>query len=183
MKPIYIHLTEGFEEIEAITIVDVLRRAALNILTVSLTGKHEVAGSHGIIVKADLLYEKANYAEAQMIILPGGMPGSKHLMEHQGLSQQLLQFHQEGKYIGAICAAPMVLGNLGILKGKKAVCYPGFEGYLNGADLRNTPSCKDGHIFTGRGVGAALEFSLSIVATLKNEETAQKLRQAMLVGI
>ncbi len=182
MKPIYIHLTEGFEEIEAITIVDVLRRAALNIQTVSLTGKLEVSGSHGIIIKADTLFEKVNYEEAQMIILPGGMPGSKNLMEHPGLKKQLLKFGEEGKYIAAICAAPMVLGDLGILKGKKAVCYPGFEGYLNGAMLQTSLTCVDGSIITGKGVGTALDFALKIVELLRGSETYEKLRQAMLVA-
>jgi 4-methyl-5(b-hydroxyethyl)-thiazole monophosphate biosynthesis len=181
MKPIYIHLAEGFEEIEAITIIDVLRRAALNILTVSVTGEQEVNGSHGIPVKADLLFEKVKYEEAQMIILPGGMPGSRNLMEHQGLRKQLLSFNESGKYIGAICAAPMVLGDLGILKGKNAVCYPGFEGNLKGAKVQTQPTVIDGNIITGRGVGAAHEFSLKIVSLLKGPEASLKLRQALLI--
>jgi protein deglycase len=181
MKPIYIHLAEGFEEIEAITIIDVLRRAALNVLTVSVTGEQTVNGSHGIPVKADLLFEKVKYEEAQMIILPGGMPGSGNLMEHQGLRKQLLNFNESGKYIGAICAAPMVLGDLGILKGKNAVCYPGFEGNLKGAKILTQPVVIDGNVITGRGVGAALEFSLQIVSLLKGQETSLKLRQALLV--
>ncbi len=181
MKPIYVHLAEGFEEIEAITIIDVLRRAALNVQTVSVTGEHEVTGAHGVPVKADLLFEKASYDESQMIILPGGMPGSKNLMEHTGLSKQLQQFNREGKMIGAICAAPMVLGNLGLLNGKKAVCYPGFENQLIGASLSTQPSVVDGTIITGRGVGAALDFALNIVKELKDKPTADKLGQALLV--
>ena len=181
MDQITIHLAEGFEEIEAVTIIDVLRRAGLNVITVSITGKHLVTGSHNIGIMADLLFEEVDYSMGTMIILPGGMPGAKNLNEHQGLRSQILEYYREGKFLAAICAAPLVLGNLGILKNKKAVCYPGFETYLAGADLGKMPLMTDGKIITGRGVGAALHFSLEIVKIKKGEEYAEQLRKALLV--
>lgn len=179
MKPIYVHLSEGFEEIEAITIIDVLRRSGLKVTTVSVTGNLIVTGSHQIPVTADILFKDADYEAADMIILPGGMPGAKNLSEHQGLNQQILKYFNEGKYLGAICAAPMVFGKLGILQGKNVVCYPGFETYLQGANIKKVPVVKDDRIVTGRGPGVAIHFSLEVVRMLKDEAAALKLKEAM----
>ena len=181
MDQIIIHLAEGFEEIEAVTIIDVLRRAGLKVITVSVTGKYLVTGSHKIEIKADRLFEDIDYSMGRMIIMPGGMPGAKNLNEHLGLKSQIIEYYKEGKFLGAICAAPMVLGNLGILKGKKAVCYPGFESYLVGADLSMNAFITDNKVITGRGVGAALQFSLEIVRIMKGEKSAEQLRIALLV--
>ena len=181
MDQITVHLADGFEEIEAVTIVDVLRRAGLNVKTVSVTGKLQVTGSHQIEIRADLLFEQVDYSNGVLIILPGGMPGAKHLNEHPGLKSQILEYHRSGKFLAAICAAPMVLGNLGILKDKKAVCYPGFESYLAGAELSSNPFITDEKIITGRGVGAALEFSLEIVRILKGENSADHLRKMLVI--
>jgi protein deglycase len=183
MKPIYVHLAEGFEEIEAITIIDVLRRSGLNVITVSVTDKLIVTGSHKIPVTADILFKDADYNKAEMIILPGGMPGAKNLSEHEGLNQQILKYFNEGKYLGAICAAPMVFGKLGILKGKNAVCFPGFEIFLQGAKIHQVPVIKDVKIITGRGPGVALHFALEIVRTLKDEVTASELKESMVAEI
>ena len=177
-----IHLATGFEEVEAITIIDVLRRANLNVVTVSVTGNRKVTGAHQIPVEADVLFEEANYTSASMLILPGGMPGTSNLMNHQGLKDQLKNFNDNKKPIGAICAAPMVLGSLGILKGKKAVCYPGFESKLTGASVLQVPYITDGNIITGKGVGAALDFSLEIVRILKGEALAAELRTALVMN-
>ncbi len=181
MKPIYIHLAEGFEEIEAITIIDVLRRAGLNAVTVSVSQNNIITGSHNISVKADILFSDAEYEDAEMLILPGGMPGAKNLSEHEGLNPQLLNFFNDGKPLGAICAAPMVLGKLGILEGKNAVCYPGFETYLTGANIKNSSVVKDGSIITGRGPGVALQFALEVVKFLKDEETSANLKKSMVM--
>jgi protein deglycase len=183
MKSIYVHLAEGFEEIEAITIIDVLRRAGLNVIMVSVSENIIVTGSHKIPVKADILFRDADYEQSEMIILPGGMPGAKNLSEHKGLNSQILNFFKEGKLLGAICAAPMVFGNLGILKGKNVVCYPGFETYLTGAIIKYSPVIKDGKIITGRGPGVALHFALEIVRLLKDEETTVKLKKSMLAEV
>jgi 4-methyl-5(b-hydroxyethyl)-thiazole monophosphate biosynthesis len=181
MNNIIVHLAEGFEEIEAITITDVLRRAGLNVITVSVTGNYMVKGAHNIAIKADFLFEEVDYTKGKMIILPGGMPGSKNLNDHEGLKAHITEYQKDGKYLGAICAAPIVFGNIGILKGKKAVCYPGYESHLMGAKIDTVPYIVDGKIITGRGVGAALEFSLEIVRILVGEERAIQLRKAMLV--
>jgi len=181
MNDLYIHLAEGFEEIEAVTIIDVLRRAGLNVISVSVTGNRMVKGSHNIEMKADLLFDEVDFTSGEMIILPGGMPGSKNLNEHTGLKQQILEYQKTGKYLAAICAAPIVFGNLGILNGKRAVCYPGYEAHLTGADVQSNSYIVDNNIITGRGVGAALNFSLEIVRILVGEERALQLRKAMLV--
>ena len=181
MDQITVHLAEGFEEIEAVTIIDVLRRAELNVITVSITGKTQVTGSHHIEIRADFLFEEVDYSKGMLIVLPGGMPGAKHLNEHPGLKSKVIEYQKSGKFLAAICAAPMVLGNLGLLKGKKAVCYPGFESYLIGSDLSIKPFMTDDKMITGRGVGAALQFSLEIVRILKGEEFAEHLRKIMLV--
>jgi len=181
MKQIIIHLAEGFEEIEAVTIIDVLRRAGLNVVTVSITGNRMVKGSHNIEMKADLLFEEVDYTKGEMIILPGGMPGSKNLNDHDGLKSQIIEYHANGKYLAAICAAPIVFGNLGILKGKRAVCYPGYEAQLLGAEVQSVSYVIDNKIITGRGAGVALQFSLEIVRILKGEESVILLRKAMLV--
>ena len=181
MNDLYIHLAEGFEEIEAVTIIDVLRRAGLNVISVSVTGNRMVKGSHNIEMKADLLFDEVDFTSGEMIILPGGMPGSKNLNEHTGLKQQIIEYQKSGKYLAAICTAPIVFGNLGILNGKRAVCYPGYEAHLTGADVQSNSYIVDNNIITGRGVGAALNFSLEIVRILVGEERALQLRKAMLV--
>ena len=178
---ILVHLATGFEETEAVTIIDVLRRAELEVATVSVTGKLIVRGAHQIAIEADQLFEDTDYANAFMIILPGGMPGTTNLMNHKGLSAQLTKFNAEKQYIGAICAAPMILGSLGFLQGKKAVCYPGFESELTGATVLKSPFVVDGNIITGRGVGTALEFSLEIVRMFKGNQLAQELRSALVI--
>lgn len=181
MKTIAVHLAEGFEEIEAITIIDVLRRAGLDVVMVSVTGQLAVNGAHNIPVVADLLFEGVDYSEIEMIILPGGMPGSKNLDAHEGLKAQIKMFAEHEKTLGAICAAPLVLGNLGLLNGKKATCYPGFEEYLKGAIMKNQLVVADENIVTGKGVGAALQFALKIVEKLVSKEKADQLGEAMLV--
>jgi protein deglycase len=181
MKNAYIHFAEGFEEIEALTIVDVLRRAEIPSQMVSITGHRQVTGAHGIKIITDIVFEDVNYDEAAMVILPGGMPGSKNLQDHRGLSEVIKQKAAKNEPIAAICAAPMVLGELDLLNGKEAVCYPGFEKYLKGASIKNNLSIKSGNIITGRGPGAALNFALEIVSLLKGKGTAADLAKGMIV--
>ena len=121
---IYVHLATGFEEIEALTVTDILRRAGADVNTVSVTGEKTVEGAHGISVMADILFEEADYKNCEMLVLPGGMPGTLNLGKHQGLCRELGAAEEGGKWVCAICAAPMVLGNLGILEGKRATIYP-----------------------------------------------------------
>lgn len=180
MKKIAVHLAEGFEEIEAVSIIDVLRRAELNVITVSTTDELSVTGSHKIKILADKLFSDVNYELIDMIILPGGMPGAANLNDHLGLREQILIFQESKKYLGAICAAPLVFGNLGILKNINATCYPGFENQLHGAIVTQENIEVSDHIITAKGAGVALEFALTIVELLKGKETAKKLAQKMI---
>lgn len=182
MKNIAVHLAEGFEEIEAVNIIDVLRRAELNVTAISVTGNLEVKGSHGIRIITDQLFDDANYEFIDMIILPGGMPGSANLNEHLGLREQILNFNENKKLLGAICAAPMVFGNLGILKNKKATCYPGFENQLHGAIVTNENIELSDNIITGKGAGVAIDFALKIAEILKGKTLAEKLAEKMIAA-
>jgi protein deglycase len=179
MSKVFIFLANGFEEIEAISIIDILRRAEIDVLTVSITRNREVTGSHRITVTADALFENVNFEEGEMLILPGGMPGSSNLQNHKGLADLLLLYSKQLKKISAICAAPKVLGNLGLLQGKKAVCYPGYEEELKDANLSDDGVVMDGTIITGKGPALACEFSFKIVAELKGEEAANRIASAM----
>ncbi|MEL7656843.1 MAG: DJ-1 family glyoxalase III [Bacillota bacterium] len=178
---VYVHLADGFEEIEALTIVDVLRRANIAVKAVSITGERTVRGAHDIIVIADLLFEEADYEKCEMIVLPGGMPGTANLGNHQGLAKQLAAFSKEGKWLAAICAAPSVLGKLSLLKGKRATSYPGYKDQMTGADYTEERVVRDGKVITSRGPGTAIEFSLKLVELLKDEQTSETLRKSMIV--
>ena len=177
---VYIHLADGFEEIEALTVVDVLRRADIAVNMVSMTDSKTVRGAHDIVVAADLLFEEADYGICDMIVLPGGMPGTANLAKHEGLMKQLKIFAQEGRWLAAICAAPSVLGSLTLLKGKRATSYPGYESQMIGAVYTEERVVRDGNLITSRGPGTAIEFSLELVTVLKNEQAAAALRNAMI---
>jgi len=181
MKKVLIHFAEGFEEIEAITPVDVLRRAGCEVETVSITGKSEVMSKRGVVIITDKHFIDADYDKADMIILPGGQPGANNLNNHEGLKKQIRLFNEHGKMIAAICAAPLVLGSAGVLKGKKATCFPGTEPQLTGAICTGNAVEVDGNIITGKGPGAALSFSLVIVEKLVGKAKAEELRKAMIV--
>jgi 4-methyl-5(b-hydroxyethyl)-thiazole monophosphate biosynthesis len=180
-KKIAVHLANGFEEIEAVSIIDVLRRADVDVSVVSVTGKLEVTGAHHLIVKADTLFEQVNYDEIYMIVLPGGMPGASNLDAHIGLREMILKFNEANRQLAAICAAPMVYGNLGILKGKRAVCFPGFENYLKGAEVLSQPVVESENILTGNGPASAILFALKIVEKTVSKEKADATARQMLV--
>ena len=135
MEKAYIFLADGFEEIEGLTVVDILRRAGVEIQMVSIMGRKELTGSHGIPVVADAVFEEVDFSDGTLFVLPGGMPGTKRLAAHEGLAALLKEKNAEGKRLAAICAAPSVLGGLGLLKGRRAACYPGFEEALTGAEV------------------------------------------------
>lgn len=181
MKPILLFLAPGFEEIEAITIIDVLRRAQLNIISVSITGDHSVTGAHGITMMADELYPDIDLNDSSMLILPGGMPGTKNLNVHEGLKNLLKNFNAEGKPIAAICAAPLILGQLGILQGKEATCYPGYENNLIGARLSKKQVVQSGNIITANGPGAAAKFALQIVTLFSGEAVSSEVGKGMML--
>lgn len=179
MKTIFIFLTTGFEEIEALATIDILRRAELNVKSVSLTGEKHVIGSHQIEVKADLLFEEADYSNAAILVLPGG---TVKFNEHEAMKQLVLDFANKGEKVAAICASPMVLGGLGLLEGKKATCYPGFEKYLKGATLETDKAVViDGNITTGRGPGLTIDFALSLVEQLAGKEKRDTVAAGLLV--
>lgn len=175
----WLFLTDGFEEIEALVTVDILRRAEINVQTVSLTQNLQVTGGHQVPVLADVLLEDVNIAAADMLIIPGG---TTQYNEHAGLKAAIPPFLAAGKPVAAICAAPMVLGGLGLLKGKKATCYPSFEKYLQGADVQTGAAVVvDGNIITGRGPGLAMEFALQLVETLSNRAKRDEIAAQLLL--
>lgn len=178
---VLVHLAEGFEEVEALMVVDVLRRAEIQVNMVSLIDKLQVKGAHGIVVQADKVFEDVDYEHAEMLVLPGGMPGTSNLNLHSGLKHQLTNFVHQNKWIAAICAAPMVLGDMKLLKGQTAVCYPGFEMHLKGARLVDQAYVVSGQFITGQGVGVADKFALAIVKVLKGEKLATQLAEKMLI--
>lgn len=179
----FLFLAHGFEEIEALTAVDVLRRAGLDIKTVSISNSKHVTGAHGIGVSADLLIDETDFADAEFLILPGGMPGATNLYECERLRKLLLDHWDKGGKIAAICAAPaVVLSPLGLLNGKEATCYPGFEKACSGsgAIMRDAPVIALDRLITCNGPSAALRFALAIVANIAGENQAQQVGSAML---
>ena len=174
MAKVYEFLANGFEEIEGLAPVDILRRGGVDIKTVSITGTEWVETSHGITIKADLKFEDIqSFEDADMLLLPGGMPGSSHLNEHEGVRQALIAHHKAGKRIGAICAAPMVLASTGILNGKKATCYPGFESYLGNAYIGGLV-VESKNIITAKGPGLSADFAFCIIEHLAGAEVADE---------
>ena len=177
---IYMFLADGFEEIEALCPLDILRRANLEVTTVGVGGKDVIRGAHGIIVHADIPDIMYRDSAPDMIILPGGMPGSSNLDESRIVDSALRAAHRQGKYLAAICAAPMVLGKRGYLEGKRAVCFPGFEEFLKGAIVETEKSLvRDGNIITAKGMGVAFDFGLELVRCLKDEATAEQIKSAV----
>ncbi len=174
-----IFLANGFEEIEGLTVVDILRRAKIDITMVSITGSKAVEGSHGIKLEADDTIENFDFDGVDMIILPGGMPGTKNLDACASLKAKIEEFNNEGKMLAAICAAPTVYGKMGLLKGKKACCYPGCEGDLIGANVSTDEVSKDGNIITSRGMGTAIPFALAILEHFNGKEAAEQMAQAI----
>ncbi len=177
MKRVFLFLAQGFEEVEALTVVDLLRRAQIKVTTVSITGAIMVKGAHDIEVKADALFEETDFTKCDMLILPGG-PGTSSLDRYEALTNLLRLHNQEGKKLAAICAAPSILGRLGILMKKNACCYPGYEDKLAGARISQNEVEVDGNVITSRGVGTAIPFSAAIVEALcSKEESATLLNQ------
>lgn len=180
MAKIAVFFAEGYEEIEALTVVDMCRRAKIETQMVSITGNTCVTGSHGIKVEMDVQYDEVDFDSLDMIVLPGGMPGTKNLEAHEGLMSHVDAFHESQKYLAAICAAPSILGHRGILKGRKACCYPGFEKDLTGAEVTMDSVSVDAHVITSRGMGCAIDFSLAIITALCGAKTADEKAEAVI---
>ncbi len=175
-KKITVFLADGFEEIEGLTVVDMCRRAGIDVTTVSIKDTLNIMSSHKIPLKADKLFEDVNYEEIDMLVLPGGGLGTENLEKCDKLKELLKKADGEGKFLSAICAAPRVLGQLGFLKGRKACCYPGNEDKLLGADVvRDKGAVKDGPYVTGRGMGTSVEFAAAIIEQLLGKEKSEEI--------
>ncbi len=180
MAKVYEFLANGFEEIEGLAVVDILRRGGIDVTTVSITGKLEVETSHGITVLADKRFEDCgDFSDADMLLIPGGMPGSTNLNAHDGVRDALRRQYESGRRVGAICAAPMVLGSIGILEGKRATCSPGFEKYLTGATYTGELYTVDGNIITGEGPCATLPYAYKILSFFIGEDKVRDLQAKM----
>ncbi|MBR4627964.1 MAG: DJ-1/PfpI family protein [Ruminococcus sp.] len=177
---IYVFLADGFEETEAVAPIDLLRRAGKKVVTVGV-GDNMIAGSHGLTVITDTIAQEAPLTEAlEMIVLPGGMPGTLNLEKSQYVQNAIDFCVENGRYIGAICAAPSILGHKGLLKGKRAVCYEGFETQLEGAVTGTEPVAADGQFITSRGAGTAVEFGLALVEKVVSKAESDRLRAAIM---
>lgn len=176
---VYVFLADGFEEIEALATVDILRRCDLSVETVSITDDLMVKGTHGIYVKTDILFSDIREEEIDALVLPGGLPGADNLGDHRELTDLLCKKAAEGTILAAICAAPKVFGLLGLLSGKKATCYPGFEAKLVGAVCKRKNVVVDENIITAKGAGVTEEFAEAIAAALGKGATCRRVLKAM----
>lgn len=177
---IYLFIATGTEELEALGTADIIRRAGLDLQIVSITGERTVTGSHGIRIVADEVLSEADFFDADLFVLPGGMPGASNFAACEDLNERIRDHVYLGRPVAAICAAPMVLGRLGLLEGKRVTCYPGFEGELRGATYTGALVEQDGQFITGKGPAAVFEFGYTIVARMKDQATADALAKGML---
>lgn len=180
MNKVVIFLADGCEEIEALTPIDVLRRGGVDVIGVSISGDKVIKGAHGINFMADDIFDNIDFDAVDMAVLPGGLIGRNNLMAHKGVNDICLSFSNKGKYIAAICASPSVIGEIGILNGKRAICYPCFESQLKGAVITDENVVKDGNIITSKGPGTALEFSLALLETIKGRAVSESVAAGML---
>lgn len=179
MSKVYIFLADGFEDIEGLTVVDLMRRAGIDIQTVSIKATKEVITSHGISLLTDCIFSETDFSDADMLVLPGGMPGTRYLGEYKPLTDLLTDFYNKGGKVAAICAAPSVFAELGFLKGRKATSYPSFMDKLTGAVTTEESVAVDGNVTTSRGLGTAIDFALSLIAQLCGEEKAAEIADSV----
>ncbi len=180
MNKIAIFFAKGYEEIEALAVVDICRRCGLTIDMVSVTEELQVEGAHGIMVGMDKTFSKVDFNEYDMLVLPGGGEGTRNLEAHQALMAQVDAFYAAGKYIAAICAAPSILGHRGILKGQRACCYPSFESHLEGAKVTAGPVEVSDNVITSRGMGTAIDFGLAISKVFVGEDKAVEMAKTII---
>lgn len=180
MSKIGIFMADGCEEIEGLTVVDIVRRAGIDITTISISDKKEVAGAHGITFLTDAKKDEVDFSTLEGIVLPGGMPGTINLGADETVDKVIREFAAGGKLVAAICAAPSVLGQAGLLNGKHATSYPGFEPKLTGAVTSEDPVVQDGNVITSRGMGTAIAFALEIVSYFTDKKTADKLAESII---
>lgn len=177
---LHIFIADGFEEIEAFTVVDVLRRCGLELQTVSVTGTRLIKGAHDIPIMVDTVFRKGEIDKSDGLILPGGMPGAKNLFLHEGLRKALVNHSEKRTLIAAICAAPMVLGRHNLLEGRRATCYPGFEEHLRGAEIINVGICEDDNLITAQGPAFASDFAFAIASRFVDSATLAQVKDGML---
>jgi 4-methyl-5(b-hydroxyethyl)-thiazole monophosphate biosynthesis len=183
IKKVCLFLADGCEMVEALTVVDLLRRAGIPVTTVSVNGKKEIVSSHRVSIRADEDIANFSFADYDMIILPGGQPGTKNLRANVPLAQAILNFAEEGKALAAICAAPTILAGLELLNGKRATCFPGCETGMGKAVLTNEAVTTDGNIITGRSVGCAIPFALEIIRHYLGPEAAEEIRKTIVYEV
>lgn len=179
MKKAYAFIANGTEEAECLIVVDLLRRAHFDVTLVSAEAEREVISSHNVKIIADKTFDECDFSDGEAFFLPGGMPGTNRLAAHKGICGLLESAHKSGKRLAAICAAPSVFGRLGLLKGKKATCFPGFETYLEGATHMSDGVVTDGNITTARGLGFAVDLGLELIALLESRAKSDEIKNAI----
>ena len=179
MKKVCVFLADGFEEIEGLTVVDVLRRAQVEVSTVSIMDTLDIHGAHGINIKADQMFDEADFSVADMLVLPGGMPGTLNLENCGAVQSAIDNAVNTNCLLCAICAAPSILGHKDLLNGKKAICFPGFEDALSGAELSKEYVVRDGNYITARGAGVCIDFGLEIVKAIKGDDEANRVKESI----
>ena len=180
MAKVYVFLADGFEEVEALIPIDVLRRGGVEVITVSTTEFPLVESAHGVNIEADIQFEQSDYQDADLLMLPGGMPGAANLYDHEGVCKVVCAQAAAGKKVAAICAAPaVVLAPLGLLEGKKATCYPGFEKVLEGATYTGDLVTVDGNITTAEGPAAAFPYAYELLSQLVDKATSDQIAEGM----
>ena len=179
MKKIYVFLADGFEEIEGLTVVDLLRRARLDVVTVSIKEEKRIMGSHKIPVEADVLFSQTDCSQGDMLVLPGGAVGTDNLEACQPLLELIRSYVGQGRRVAAICAAPRILAHAGLLNGRKATCYPSVMGELADAKRTEDAVAVDGCFTTSRGLGTAISFSLELIAQLLGKEKAGEIAESI----
>ena len=182
-KKVYIFLADGFEDIEGLTVVDLMRRAGIDIETVSIKESNEITTSHGIMMKTDRVFTGTDFSDADMLVLPGGMPGTNYLRDHEGLAELLKKQYEAGKWVAAICAAPSVFGGLGFLKDRKATSYPGCLDGIPVGEYTEEPVAVDGNVVTSRGVGTAIAFALKLIEVLISKEKADEIAASIVYPV
>ena len=182
MGKVFVFLADGFEEIEGLTVVDLMRRAGITITTVSIKNTKQITTSHGITMLTDAIFAETDFADADMLVLPGGMPGTLHLKDHEGLGKLLQKAYKNEKYLAAICAAPTVFEKYGFLEGRKATSYPAMEEELKSADYQTDKVVVDGKIITSRGMGTAIDFAAKLVEIIKGTKEKDELLKSIVYG-
>lgn len=182
MCKVSVFIADGTEEVECLTIVDLLRRAGVEARLVSVMETEKIVSSHKVTIEADGKFDTEDFSDTDMLFIPGGMPGTKHMLEHDGLKALVKKFADEGKMLGAVCAAPSVLGQVGVLEGKKATCFPGWEDKLNCGEYTGALVERDGLVITGRGLGACIDEGIEIIRMLKGDEAASDIKSRIQHG-